>query len=421
MAELGDKLKHAWNAFKNQDQMKEDYGGTSYSHGSFGSRPSHTHTIAYNRKQLVSSIYNRLTVDVAALPIRHVRVNETDQYVEDIDSKLNYCLGVSANIDQSARALIQDVAWTLFDEGQAAIIPMETDLNPLNTGGYDISDLRCGSVLEYLNDNMVRLSAYNELTRQREQLIMPKKLVAIVYNPFYAVMNEPNSTLQRLIRKLQLLDKVDEASASGKLDLIIQLPYVIKSQARREQAEQRARDIDLQLKTNSHGIAYTDGTEKITQLNRPAESQLWAQVEKLTAMLYDELGLTAEILNRTAGESTMLNYHTGTIEPVAASIVDAMHRTFLTKTAITQGQRIRAFRDPFRFVPMEKIAEIADKFTRNEILSANELRSIIGIRPSKDPKADELRNSNMPDPNPEPKPTPKKPPEEEEGDLQNGS
>lgn len=396
MASIGNKLKHAWNAFVSEDVNKQFHSYGEYGQG-YSHRPHQVRMGVSNERSIVTSIYTRLSIDIAAVSIRHVRTDDNDRYLADMDSGLNTCLTLEANIDQAARAFRQDIAATLFDKGVAAIVPVDTSLNPKVTGGFDILSLRVGEVVDWFPRH-VTVSLYNDSTGRRQRVTLPKGLVAIVENPLYAVMNEPNSTLQRLIRKLNLLDSVDEQSASGKLDLIIQLPYVIKSEARRAQAEQRREDIEFQLKGSKYGIAYTDGTEKITQLNRPAENNLLKQVEYLTAMLYAQLGLTEEVMNGTADQTAMLNYHNRTIKPILDSIVEAMRRAFLTKTARTQNQTVRYFRDPFALVPMESLAEIADKFTRNEILSSNEVRSIIGVKPSNDPKADELRNSNMPAP-----------------------
>jgi len=332
--------------------------------------------------------------------MRHVRLDKNKRYIEDIDSGLNSCLTVQANIDQAARAFRQDIAMTLFDKGVAVLVPVDTTINPEKTGGFDILTLRVGDVVTWYPYH-VRVSVYNEASAQREEVTLHKSAVAIIENPLYAVMNEPNSTLQRLLHKLNLLDAIDEQSASGKLDLIIQLPYVIKSEARREQAEQRRKDVEFQLKGSQYGIAYTDGTEKITQLNRPAENNLMAQVEYLTEMLYSQLGLTNEVMNGTADEKAMLNYWNRTVEPVLTAMVESMRRSFLTKTARTQKQDVKFFRDPFRLVPIENIAEIADKFTRNEIMSSNEIRQVVGLAPHSDPKADRLVNSNMPAANPD--------------------
>lgn len=393
MATVGNRLKHAWNAFVNQD---EKYRVHSYDLGaSYGVRPDRVRLYVSNERSIISSIYTRLSIDVASIAIRHVRLDENARYIEDINSGLNSCLTLEANIDQAGRAFRQDIAMTLFDKGVAAIVPIDTSLNPELFGGYDIKTLRVGEIVAWYPQH-IRVSLYNEFTGRREEITLPKAVVAIAENPLYSVMNEPNSTLQRLIRKLNLLDTIDEQSGSGKLDIIIQLPYVIKSEARRQQAEQRRKDIEFQLKGSQYGIAYTDGTEKITQLNRPAENNLLKQVEYLMAMLYGQLGLTEEVMNGTADEKAMLNYSNRTIEPVLGTIAEAMKRTFLTKTARSQFQSIEYFKDPFKLVPINDIAEIADKFTRNEILTSNEVRQIVGFKPAKDAKADELRNSNMP-------------------------
>jgi len=350
---------------------------------------------------MISSIFTRLSIDVASVEMRHVRLDEENRYKEDIDSGLNNCLTVEANIDQAARAFRQDIAMTLFDRGVCALVPVDTSISPETNGGYEILTLRVGEITQWFPHH-VRMSLYNEETAQREEITLAKSAVAIVENPLYAVMNEPNSTLSRLLHKLNLLDAVDDASASGKLDIIIQLPYVIKSEARRQQAEQRRKDIEFQLSGSKYGIAYTDGTEKITQLNRPAENNLMAQIEFLTEMLYGQLGLTEEVMNGTADEKAMLNYWNRTIEPVLTAMAEAMRRTFLTKTARTQRQSVLFFRDPFRLVPIENIAEIADKFTRNEIMTSNEMRQVVGMAPHSDPKADQLLNSNMPQGSPTP-------------------
>jgi hypothetical protein len=333
---------------------------------------------------------------VAAVEIRHVRLDEQGRYMDDMDSGLNECLTLSANLDQAARAFRQDIAMTIIDKGVAAILPIETNVNPNRSGGYDIVNMRVGEVVSWYPKH-VTVSVYNENTGQRQEITVDKRIVAIVENPLYAVMNSPNSTLQRLMRKLNLLDAIDEQSGSGRLDLIIQLPYVIKSEARRQQAEQRRSDIEKQLKDSQYGIAYTDGTEKITQLNRPAENNLLKQVEYLTEMLYSQLGLTADIMNGTADATAMLNYQNRTIEPIVTATTESMRRTFLTKTARTQRQSIEYFQDPFKLVPLTDIAEIADKLGRNEVVTSNEIRSAIGLKPAKDPKADKLINSNMPE------------------------
>lgn len=395
MSRVGTSLKHAWNIFTNQD-IREKSRPSGYGSSSFGGgRPDRVRFRIPNERSLISSIYTRLSIDVASVEMRHVRTDEEKRYVEDIDSGLNNCLTVEANIDQAARAFRQDIAMTLFDKGVAALVPVDTSINSQTTGSYDILTMRVGEVVAWYPRH-VRVSVYNEAITQRQEITLEKSSVAIVENPLYAVMNEPNSTLQRLLHKLNLLDAIDEQSASGKLDLIIQLPYVIKSEARRQQAEQRRTDIEFQLKGSQYGIAYTDGTEKITQLNRPAENNLMAQIEFLTEMLYGQLGITEEVMNGTADEAAMLNYWNRTIEPVLTAIVESMRRTFLTKTARTQRQTVVFFRDPFRLIPIGQIAEIADKFTRNEIATSNEIRQIVGWAPHSDPKADLLVNSNMP-------------------------
>jgi Phage portal protein len=397
MASFGSRLRHAWNAFTTSDGEDRLETFAAFGPAAYGSsRPDRVRLHFSNERSIISSIYTRLSIDVASIDIRHVRLDDDDRYLEDIDSGLNNCLTIEANIDQAARAFRQDVAMTLFDRGVAALVPVDTTINPQTSGAFDIKTLRVGEIVTWY-PTKVRVSVYNQDRGRREEITLDKQVVAIVENPLYAVMNEPNSTLQRLIRKLNLLDAVDEASSSGKLDLIIQLPYVIKSEARRQQAEQRRTDIEFQLKGSQYGIAYTDGTEKITQLNRPAENSLLKQVEFLVEMLYGQLGLTPEVMNGTADEKAMLNYRNRTIEPVLAAMVEAMKRTFLTKTARSQQQSILYFKAPFTLVPIDNIAEIADKFTRNEIMSSNEIRQVIGLKPSTDPKADELRNSNMPE------------------------
>lgn len=386
---FGSRLKHAFNAFMNRDPT---YGKESMGPG-YSMRPDRSRLTKGNERSIVTSIYNRIAIDVAAININHCRVDENQRLVENIDSTLNTCLNLEANIDQTGRAFMQDVVMSLLDEGCVAIVPVETSIDPAVSSSYDIWSMRTGKILEWRPEH-VRVRVYNEKTGCREDITVPKKTVAIVENPLYAVMNEPNSTMQRLIRKLNLLDAVDEQSGSGKLDMIIQLPYVIKTEARRKQADKRIKDIEDQLK-GPYGIAYTDGTEKIVQLNRPIENNLMKQIEYLTNMLYSQLGITQTVLDGTADEQTMLNYYSRTIEPIISAIVDEMKRKFLTKTARTQMQTIKFFRDPFRLVPVGNIAEIADKFTRNEILTSNEIRQIIGMKPSDDPKADQLINSNL--------------------------
>lgn len=384
---------HAWNAFSNWEQrspnLSQQYGIVQ----SF--RPDRNTLRITNERSIIASILTRMAMDVASIDLLHVRLDEDKRFLEEIDSGLNNCLTVEANLDQAARAFRQDIAQTLFDEGVAAIVPVDTTLNPNVTGGYDILTLRVGKITEWMPRH-IKVDLYNEEKGKRQQIVIPKKMAAIVENPLYSVMNEPNSTLQRLIRALNTMDTMDEKNAQGKLDLIIQLPYTIKSEARQQQAEKRRKDIEFQLTGSKYGIAYTDATEKVTQLNRPVENNLLQKVEYLTKMLYSQLGLTEEIMSGTADERAMLNYNNRTIEPVVTAIVEAMRRTFLTKTARSQRQSIVATRNPFRLVPVDQIAEIADKFTRNEIMTANEIRSVIGMRPADDPKADELRNSNMP-------------------------
>lgn len=397
---LADRLRHAWNAFTDSDSAKNrPFTGERGSYGAiFTGRPDRTPMRLNNERSIISSIYTRIGIDVAAVPMIHVRTDDQDRYLGTIYSGLNECLNVEANLDQGGRQFRQDVAMTILDEGVAALVPVDTTISPEEGGGWDVRSLRVGRITQWFPKH-IRVSLYNEERGMREEITLPKKAVAIVENPLYSVMNEPNSTLQRLIRKLALLDAVDEQSASGKLDIIIQLPYVIRSESKRQQAEQRRADIEFQLKDSKYGIAYADATEKITQLNRPAENNLMGQVEYLTAMLYSQLGLTPEVMNGTADEKTMRNYNLRTIEPLLDAIVEAMRRSFLTKTARTQGQSIMYFIDPFKFVPIGGeggIADIADKFARNEITSSNEIRQAIGMKPRPEAKADALINSNMP-------------------------
>lgn len=388
---LGDRLQHAWNAFKSKDLPQT----VSYDLGFSSSyRPDYSGARAGPDRSIVTSIYNRIAIDVASVKIEHVRLDQNGRFVSSIDSSLNQCLTLSANVDQTGRNLIQDIAMSMCEEGVVAVVPVDTSLNPNKTGSYDIDSLRCGKITQWYPEHIM-VSLYNEKIGERQDIILPKSIVAIIENPLYAVMNEPNSNLRRLIHKLNILDAIDEQSGAGKLDLIIQLPYVIKSDARREQAERRRKDIEMQLSGSKYGIAYTDGTERITQLNRPAENNLLNQIEYLTKMLYNQLGLTESVFDGTADEKTMLNYHNRTIEPMLSAITNEMKRKFLTKTARTQGQSIEFFRDPFRLVPVEQLADIADKFTRNEILSSNEVRAIIGYKPVNDARADELRNKNL--------------------------
>ena len=386
---FGSRLKHAWNAFFNRDPTNTFSSGMSYYY-----RPDRPRFTRGNERSIVTSVYNRIALDVSAINIQHVRLDDNNRFKEVVNSGLNNCLNLDANIDQTGRAFIQDVVMSMLDEGCVAIVPVETDISPDKTESYKICSMRTGKILEWFSDK-VKVQVYNEKTCKKEDIIVPKRTVAIIENPLYAVINEPNSTMQRLIRKLSLLDVTDEQTASGKLDLIIQLPYVIKTPARRQQAEERRKDIEMQLAGSKYGIAYTDGTERITQLNRSVENNLMKQIEYLTSMLYSQLGITQSILDGTADERTMLNYHSRTIEPIISAIVDEMKRKFLTKTARSQNQSILFFRDPFKLVPVNNIAEIADKFTRNEIMTSNEIRQIIGMKPSDDPKADQLVNSNI--------------------------
>lgn len=387
---ISDRLQHAWNAFMNRDPT---YGhpniGTSYS-----VRPDRPRFTRGNEKSIVTSVYNRIALDVSAINIQHVRLDDNGRFKEQLDTPLNRCLTLSANTDQTGRAFIQDAVMSMLDEGCVAIVPIETNIDPSVSDSYDIYTMRTAKIVEWYSQH-VKIRAYNELIGRQEEKIVPKKMVAIVENPLYAVINEPNSTMQRLVRKLSLLDVTDEQTASGKLDLIIQLPYIIKTEARRQQAEERRKNIEMQLAGSKYGIAYTDGTERITQLNRSLENNLMKQIEYLTSMLYSQLGITQTILDGTADEKTMLNYYSRTIEPIVSAIVDEMKRKFLTKTARSQKQTISFFRDPFKLVPVNDIAEIADKFTRNEIMTSNEIRQVIGMKPSDDPKADMLINSNL--------------------------
>lgn len=389
---FGSRLKHAWNAFTGNIQMNYRDLGMSYSYRADRPRMSRG-----NERSIVTSVYNRIALDVAALNVQHVRLDENGRFLSVIDDGLNNCLTLEANVDQTARSFIQDVVISMFDEGSVAIVPVDTTTDPNESGSYDIQSLRVGQILDWY-PQYIRTRVYNEQTGRKEDIVVPKSAVAIIENPLYAVINEPNSTMQRLIRKLNLLDVIDEQSGSGKLDLIIQLPYVIKTEARRQQAENRRKDIESQLSGSKYGIAYTDGTEHITQLNRSVNNNLMSQIEYLTSMLYSQLGITQSILDGTADEKTMLNYNNRTIEPIISAIVDEMKRKFLTKTARSQRQSISFFRDPFKLVPVNEIAEIADKFTRNEIMTSNEIRQVVGMKPSDDPRADELRNKNLSEP-----------------------
>ena len=389
---IGSKFKRAWNIFMNRDPTS--YQAASYFGSSYGYRPDRIRMTRGHELSIVTAICNRIALDVSAISLVHARVDENGHFLEYIDDTLHQCLTVEANIDQTGRALRQDIVMSMLDEGCVAVVPVEADFDPDENSSYKIYSLRTGKILEWMPQH-VRVRLYDERTGRFEEVVVAKKYTAIMENPLFAVMNEPNSTMQRLIRKLNILDAIDEQSGSGKLDLIIQLPYVIKSKARKEQAEERRRDIEQQLSGSKYGIAYTDGTEHITQLNRGVENNLMSQIEYLTKMLYSQLGITESVMDGTANEETMINYHNRTVEPILAAIADEMTRTFLTKTARTQKQAISFFRDPFKIAPVSQIAEIADKFTRNEIMTKNEFRSIIGMRPSDDPRADELRNSNI--------------------------
>ena len=388
---IRDRLQHAWNAFVYNDNTYVDpqnLGGLS----TF--KPDRVHFSRGVERSIVTSVYNRLALDVSSIAIKHVRLDENGRFKEEVDSGLQNCLNVEANIDQTGRAFLQDVVMSMLDEGCVAIVPVDTTIDPAKSGSYEINTMRTGKILEWYPAH-VRVRVYNDKRGIHEEIVLPKSAVAIIENPLYAVINEPNSTMQRLIRKLNLLDVVDEQTSSGKLDLIIQLPYVIKSEARRKQAEERRKDIEMQLAGSKYGIAYTDGTERITQLNRPAENNLMKQVEYLTSMLYSQLGLTQSIMDGSADDKTMLNYYNRTVEPIIAAITDEIKRKFLTKTARSQKQTIMYFRDPFKLTPVLDLAEIADKFTRNEIMTSNEIRQIVGMKPADDPSADELRNKNL--------------------------
>mgnify|MGYP000841274364 FL=1 len=389
---LMDRLKHAWNIFKNKDPTQVNWNiGPSY-----GYRPDRMRYTRGNERSIVTAVYNRIAMDVAAVNLKHIRLDENDRYKETIDSGLNNCLSVEANLDQTGRAFIQDLVASMLDEGCVAAVPTDADDEPEDSGNFKVYTLRTGKILEWYPRH-VKVEVYNEQEGQRQQIIIPKSTVPLIENPMYSVMNEPNSIYQRLVRKLTLLDVVDEQTSSGKLDLVIQLPYIIKTEARRVQAEKRRRDIEKQLSEGKYGIAYTDGTERITQLNRPVENNLMKQIEYLTSMFFSQLGITQSILDGTADEKTMLNYYNRTIEPILSAIADEMKRKFLTPTARSQKQTIAYFRDPFKLVPVNDIAEIADKFTRNEIMTSNEIRQVIGVKPSSDPNADVLRNKNLSD------------------------
>lgn len=386
MPTLRERLAHAWNAFNREPAYNRE--------PSYFARPDRHRLRFMNERSIIAALYNRIAIDCASIDIRHVKVDNNGKFTSIIDSGLDRCFTISANLDQTGRALVQDLVMSMCDEGCVALVPVETTLNPNVTGSYDITNLRVAKIIEWRPSTIV-VSLYNERTGQREEITYPKTLAAIIENPLYSVMNEPNSTLQRLIRKLNMLDQVDEQASSGKLDLIVQLPYVIKSKKRQEEAESRRKEIEMQLTGTKYGIAYTDGTERVIQLNRPVDNNLMAQVEYLTNLLYSQLGLTNEVFNGTADEATMLNYYNRTIEPIMSTICVECKRKFLTRTAITQRQSIEFFRDPFSLVPVQNIADIADKFTRNEILSSNELRAIIGYKPVDDERANELRNKNL--------------------------
>lgn len=390
---IGTRLQHAWNAFLNNKDPTYNHSSGS----SFYYRPDRPRLSRGNERSIVTSVYNRISLDVASININHCKLDKDDRFSSIIKSSLNHCLNLEANIDQTGRAFIQDVVLSMLDEGCVAIVPVDTTFNPKVTGSYDINSMRTGKILEWFPDK-VKVRVYNDCTGNKEEIVLPKKSVAIIENPLYAVMNEPNSTMQRLIRKLSLLDVTDEQTASGKLDMIIQLPYVIKTDARRKEAEKRRADVEKQLASSKYGVAYVDGTEKIVQLNRSLENNLIKQIEYLTNLAFSQLGITQSILDGTADEQTMLNYYSRTIEPIISAIIDELKRKFLTKTARSQRQTILFFRDAFKLVPINNIAEIADKFTRNEIMTSNEIRQKIGMKPSDDPKADQLINSNIAQP-----------------------
>ena len=389
---FGSRLMHAWNAFTNRDPTYTRTLGDSYYH-----RPDRVQFTRGNERSIATAVYNRIAMDVAAVGIRHVKLDENGRYSSDMNSGLNSCLNLEANIDQTGRAFIQDVVMSMLDEGCVAIVPVDTSMDPTVSGSYSIDSMRTGKIVQWYPQH-VKVRLYNDRTGKKQEVTLPKSTVAIIENPLYAVINEPNSTMQRLIRKLSLLDVTDEQTASGKLDLIIQLPYVIKTQSKRDEAERRRKEIERQLAGSKYGIAYADGTERITQLNRSVENNLMKQIEYLTEMLYSQLGITQTVMDGTADEKTMLNYNSRSIEPIVSAIVDELKRKFLTKTARSQGQSIMMFRDPFKLVPVDNIAEIADKFTRNEIMTSNEFRQVIGMKPSNDPKADQLVNANISQP-----------------------
>lgn len=414
-----DRLQHGWNAFVNNRDPTE-LQNIGYSH-SYMYRPDRPRFTAGNERSIINSIFNRIALDVAEIDFQHVRLDKDNRFLEVIESGLNNCLTLEANLDQSGRAFIQDVVMSMFDEGCVAIVPVDTTLNPKLTGSYDINTMRTGKILEWYPAH-VKVRVYNEKKGEKEDVVLPKKMVAIVENPLYAIVNEPNSSVKRLIRKLNLLDAIDEQSGSGKLDMIIQLPYAVRSDAQRQRADQRRSDLEEQLNNSKYGIAYADATERIVQLNRPLENNLMKQIEYLFNLVYSQLGITQAVMDGTADEKTMLNYYSRTVNPIVSAIIDAMKRTFLTKTARSQKQSIMAFRDPFKLVPVGELAEIADKLTRNEIASSNEIRQKMGWKPSKDPKADQLVNSNISQPTERQGPAEEVVPEEsyEEGEIQNG-
>ena len=426
MAGIRDRIKHAWSVFTSYKDPEETYVGEGAS-SLYGGRPDRVRYTVSNERSMIAAIYTRMAIDAASIDLRHVRVDEDGRYVEDVKSGLYNCLTLEANLDQGGSALRQDIFHTMFDKGIVAIVPVDTTVSPMETASFDIKTMRVGEIIQWYPRH-VKVRLYNQKTGRREEVVVAKEFTAIAENPWYTVMNEPNSTLQRLINKLNMLDRLDSQAASGKLDLIIQLPYVIKTELKRTQAEQRRTDIEFQLRNSEFGIAYTDGTEKVVQLNRPVDNNMMAQIEYLVGLLYSQLGLTDEIMKGTADEKVMLNYINRTIEPVLRAVTEAMCRTFLTKTARTQGQKVMYFRDPFKLVPVTEVAEIADKFTRNKIATSNEIRTAIGWRPSKDPGADKLENANMPAPatteQPKPSPSgsdPQQPPKTERSISQNGS
>lgn len=381
------RLKHAWNAFLNRDPTFSVGGGSYY-------RPDRARLSRGNERSIVTSVYNRIALDAAAINMMHARLDDDGRFLSVIDSGLNNCLSVEANLDQTGRSFIQDVVMSMLDEGCVAMVPVDTTLNPRITAAFDVNSIRTGKILEWFPEH-VRVSVYNDKTGKKEELLLPKRSVAIVENPLFSVINEPNSTMQRLIRKLNLLDAIDEQSGSGKMNMVIQLPYIVKTPLQKERADRRRKELEDQLASSKYGVAYVDGTERITQLNRPLDNNLMTQIEYLTSMLYSQLGITQNVMDGSADDKTMLNYYNRTIEPIISAIVDEMIRKFLTKTARSQKQSIRFFRDPFKLVPVNDIAEIADKFTRNEIMTSNEFRQIVGFKPSDDPKADKLNNSNL--------------------------